>query len=167
MEFTATARPTRGLTASINGAFTDAKLTSDTDPLTVGGREGDKLPFTPKYSVAGNLDYDWSLGGDATAYVGGSVRLVGDQPANYSPGYLALYGKQPQLDGYTVVDLRAGVDFGRFSVEVYAKNLGDSAGRINAVITPAFPVAGEYPNGAIGTAIIRPRTVGVTLGAGF
>jgi iron complex outermembrane receptor protein len=167
VEFTATMRPTRGLTASVNGAITDAKLTDDTDAAAVGGRDGDKLPFTPRYSVAGNLDYDWSLGGETTAYVGGSIRLVGNASANYSPTYLAIYGRQAELNGYNVVDLRAGVDFGRFSLEVYAKNLANSAGRIDASIPPGYPAAAEFPNGAAGAAVIRPRTVGVTLGAGF
>jgi iron complex outermembrane receptor protein len=167
VEFSATLRPTRGLTASVNGAYTVAKLTQDTDPVAVGGADGDSLPFVPRFSGAVNVDYDWHVGASATAYFGGSVRMVGDQPANYSPGYLATYGRQPRIGGYDVVDLRAGVDFGRFSLEVYAKNLANSDGRIGATITPAFPVAGEYPFGAIGTSIIRPRTIGVTLGAGF
>ena len=167
VEFVATLRPIQGLTASINGAYTVAKLTDDTDPVAVGGVDGDRLPFVPNFSGAVNVDYDWRLGATATAYVGGSVRLVGDQPSNYSPGYLATYGRQPRIGGYDVVDLRTGIDFGRFSVEVYAKNLANAGGRIGATVTPAFPAAGEYPFGAIGTSIIRPRTIGLTLGAGF
>ena len=167
VEFTATLRPVQGFTASLNGAYTVAKLTEDTDPVAVGGRNGDKLPFVPRFSGAMNLDYDWKVGTDATAYVGGSVRLVGGQPANYSPGYFTTYGRQPQIGSYDVVDLRTGVDFGRFSIEVYAKNLANSGGRVGATVTPAFPAAGEYPFGAIGTSIIRPRTIGLTLGAGF
>lgn len=167
VEFTATLRPVPGFTASVNGAYTIAKLTEDTDPVAVGGKDGDALPFVPRFSGAMNVDYDWSVGTNADAYVGGSVRIVGDQPSNYSPGYLATYGRQARIGAYDVIDLRAGVDFGRFSIEVYAKNLANSAGRVNATITPAFPAAGEYPFGAIGAAIIRPRTIGLTLSAGF
>ena len=166
VEFTATLRPVRGFTTSVNGAYTDAKLTQDT-PVLVGGLKGDRLPFTPEWSLATNADYDWALSSNAEAYVGGSVRLVGDRQGNFSATYFAANGRQPELDGYETVDLRAGVDFGRFSIELYAKNLTNSEARTNLSITPAYPVAGEYPNGAVGTGIIRPRTFGITLGAGI
>ena len=52
----------------------------------------------------------------------------------------------------------------RASVEVFAKNLGNSRGITDVGTGGGLPVA---PNGAITTGVIRPRTVGVTLGAGF
>src|SRR3546814_11002496 len=48
-EFTATLKPTRGLVASLNGAYTHARLTTDTDP-NVGGLAGDRLPFVPQFN---------------------------------------------------------------------------------------------------------------------
>ncbi len=159
VEFTATLRPGPGYTLSLNGAYTNARLTSDTDPL-IGGRAGDKLPFVPQISAAANADYEWSVG-DATAYVGGSVRVLDKQPGNFDATYLATYGRQVTIPSYEVLDLRAGVDFGRFSIEAYAKNLTNSRGRTSA------DTSGSFPFGAVGTGIIRPRTFGVTLGAGF
>ncbi len=161
VEFTATMRPTRGLQVAVNGAYTDAKLKQDTDLAIVGGRKGDQLPYTPKVSVSVNGDYDWSVGGNATAYVGGSARMLGKQTGDYSPVFLAANGRQYRIPSYAVFDLRAGVDFGRFSVEVYGKNLSNSEGKTSVT------GEGNYPFGAIGTGIIRPRTIGVTLGAGF
>ncbi|TCP36694.1 TonB-dependent receptor [Sphingomonas sp. BK235] len=161
-EFTATLRPTRGLVTSLNGAYTDAKLRDDT-PEQVGGLRGDRLPYTPEWSVAANADYEWSVGRDAQAFVGGSIRLLSDQPASYNASLRAANGRQASIDGYEVVDLRAGVDFGRFSVEVYAKNLTDVDGKTSLDLA-APPNA---PFGAASAGVIRPRTVGVTLGAGF
>ncbi|PNU05696.1 TonB-dependent receptor [Novosphingobium guangzhouense] len=161
VEFTATMRPEAGLTVSLNGAYTDARLTDDTDPIAVGGRKGDALPFVPKWTVALNGDYEWSMGNDATAFVGGSIRLLGKQSGNYSPAYLATFDRQMTLPSYEVIDLRAGVDFGQFSVELYAKNLADVRGLTSA------DYSGALPNGAAGVGVIRPRTFGVTLGAGF
>src|SRR3546814_6772738 len=60
-EFTATLKPTRGLVASLNGAYTHARLTTDTDP-NVGGLAGDRLPFVPKFNWNANVDYSWNLG---------------------------------------------------------------------------------------------------------
>ena len=158
VEFTATLRPATGFLFSVNGTYTDARLTAATDPL-IGGRDGDALPFVPDWSVAVNADYDWRIG-DTTAYVGGSIRLLDRQSGNYDAAYLATYGRQITLPSYEVVDLRAGVVFGRFSIEAYAKNLTDSRGRTSAVPDVS-------PFGSVLTGIIRPRTVGVTLGAGF
>ncbi|QXQ08048.1 TonB-dependent receptor [Sphingosinicellaceae bacterium] len=159
VEFTATLRPTRGLAFTVNGAYTDAKLTEDTDPI-VGGRKGDRLPFSPKVSVSVNGDYDWSVGTHATAYVGASLRYLGDQAGLFSPTYTAAYGGRSNLPAYAVADLRAGVEFGRFSVGAYAKNLGNVAGK-TSVVESTFPL------GATGTGVIRPRTIGLTFGAGF
>lgn len=160
LEFTATLRPTRGLDISVNGAYTDAKLLEDTDAL-IGGRDGDRLPFTPKWAVSVNTDYDWHVGNNATAFVGGSLRFLGEQAGPFSPVSVATTGHQYRIPSYAVVDLHAGVDFGRFTAQVYAKNLNNAAGLTN--------VSGEgnYPNGSVSTGIIRPRTIGVSLGAGF
>jgi len=161
-EFTATLRPTRGWSTSVNGAYTDAKLRDDT-PAAVGGLDGDRLPYTPKYTIALNSDYEWDIGGDREAFLGGSIRTLSRQAASYNATLRAANGRQPTVPSYTVVDLRAGVDFGRFSVELYAKNLSDSDGKTSLDL-------GAPPNVPLGQAsagVIRPRTFGVTLGAGL
>jgi outer membrane receptor protein involved in Fe transport len=56
VELAASVFPTRGLALSLNGAYTDGKLTQDTDPI-VGGKDGDPLPYVPKWSGALNADY--------------------------------------------------------------------------------------------------------------
>ena len=145
---------------SANGAYTRARLTQDTDPL-VGGRKGDRLPYTPSVSVSVNADYEWILSGETTAFVGSSLRFLAKQSAEFSPTFVAATGRQRQIPSYVVADARAGVDFGRFSVELYAKNLSNSQGKTS---TSADNV---YPLGSIGAGIIRPRTFGIALGAGI
>jgi len=160
LEFTTTLRPTQGLSFSLNGAYTDAKLKDDTPPQ-VGGLTGDALPYTPKYSVGANADYEWELGGETKAYVGASIRSLSKQPAAFDFAFRSANGRQRYLPSYEVVDLRAGVDFGKYSLELYAKNLIDAEGK-TSLEAPA-----NIPLGAAGTAVIRPRTFGVTLTAGF
>ena len=53
--------PVERLKLSLSGAYTDAKLTEDADLLLVGGREGDRLPYTPKTSYSASADYEWPL----------------------------------------------------------------------------------------------------------
>jgi outer membrane receptor protein involved in Fe transport len=166
-EITATLRPTAGLATSVNFALNDAKLGGDTDPLVVGAVKGDRLPFTPKYAVSVNADYQWALGGDVTASIGGSIRSLSGQSGNYDPAYRATYGHFARVQAYEVIDLRAGLSFGRYAINAYANNLTNSAG-ITAM-QGLLGVAGlpRNANGAIGTSVLRPRTIGLNLTAGF
>jgi outer membrane receptor protein involved in Fe transport len=163
IEFTASARPFPGLELSANGAYTNARLTGDT-PAVVGGRDGDRLPFTPKFSAALNGDYQWRVAEGTTAHFGGSVRHLSSQNASFDADFVAAFGRQRHIRSYNVVDLNAGVDFGRVDIQAYVKNLGNShavTSTTGTVVFGAFPI---FPNGAIGTGVLRPRTVGVTIG---
>lgn len=168
IELTATARPIHGLNLSANGSYTNARLTGPT-PATVGGREGDQLPFTPKFSFGLNGTYEWRLGTQARAHVGASLRHLSSQTAEYDSDFVATHGTQRRIKAYNVADLFAGVDFGRFSVEAYVKNLNNSHGLTStSAITvfggspdTGFPLA---PGGALGAGVIRPRSIGATFG---
>lgn len=158
VEFTATASPGSGLTLRFSGAYTDAELTQDTDPI-VGGLDGDPLPFVPEWSLALDGDYEWAAFGDGTAYVGGQVAYVGERTADF--GNRDAAGEIREADTYTTVDLRAGIVRDRWSIELYGKNITDEEG-ITDIEAP-----GNFPNGAVGISTIRPRTIGLALGARF
>jgi iron complex outermembrane receptor protein len=164
-EFTLTYRPVRGLVASVNGAYTNSRLRADT-PTQVGGRKGDRLPFTPPFSLSGNLDYSWSLSSGSTAFVGGSARYLSRQTADYDNTFRTANGSQRKVPAYTVVDLRAGVDVGRLSVEAFVRNLTNADGKTSTgiVTSNGLPFS---PNGAIRTGVIRPRTIGLSLTASY
>ena len=169
LEFTATGR-SGGLSVSFSGAYTDTQLTEDTDPDgpggvpdLVGGFDGDALPFVPEWTLALGADYEWSAFGDATAYVGGTVSYVGDREADFSNRIDPLDPTSPrrEADAYTAVDLRTGVLWDNWSLELYGKNVTDEQG-ITDIIAP-----GVFPAGAAGIATIRPRTIGLSLGVRF
>jgi iron complex outermembrane receptor protein len=164
VEFNATARLEGGVTLSANGAYTNARLAGDTSAL-VGGKKGDQLPFTPKLSLGFNGDYGWSIG-DKRAYVGASLRMLGKQSASFDNTYRTANGHQRKVPSYEVVDLRAGLNFGKVELEAYVKNVADADGKVSssAITSSGQPV---YPTGAMGTGMIRPRTIGVSLTAGF
>jgi iron complex outermembrane recepter protein len=158
VEFAATARSQGGFSASFTGAYTDAHLSEDTDPV-VGGLDGDPLPFVPEWSLGLGGDYEWSAFTSATAYVGGQVSYTGDRTADFSNR--DANGDIREADAYTTVDLRAGVVWDRWSIELYGKNVTNEEG-ITDISAP-----GAFPNGAAGLSVIRPRTIGLSLGARF
>ena len=161
LEFTATTR-TGGLSLSFSGAYTQAELTEDTDPL-VGGRDGDELPFVPEWTLTLGGDYEWNAFGDATAYVGGQVAYTGDRLADFDNRVDPLdpTSARREADAYTTVDLRTGVLWENWSIELYGKNVTDEEG-ITDINEP-----GTYPNGAAAVALIRPRTIGLAVGYRF
>ena len=67
---------------------------------------------------------------------------------------------QRYLPAYDMLDVRAGMDFGKVSVEVFGRNLTNDEGKTS----DAF---GNTPNGAISTGVIRPLSFGVTVTAEF
>jgi outer membrane receptor protein involved in Fe transport len=156
-EFTVTAVPVSGLTFTFSGAYTDAKLTEDTDPV-VGGLNGDPLPFVPKWALTLGGDYEWPVG-SAKAYVGGQAAYVGKRFADFSNRNAA--GDIREADSYTALDLRTGILWDRWSIELYGKNVTDEEG-ITDIEAP-----GNFPLGAVGISTIRPRTVGLSLGIRF
>ena len=158
LEFTATARATDGLSLALTGAYTDAYLTQDTDPV-VGGLDGDPLPWVPEWSLGLSADYEWSVFGDATAYVGGLVAYTGDRTADF--GTREVNGNIYEAEAYTTFDLRTGILWDNWSIELYGKNLSDEEG-ITDIDGP-----GAFPNGAIGVGVIRPQTIGLAIGARF
>jgi iron complex outermembrane receptor protein len=158
MEFAATLQATDNLTLALNGAYTDAYLTQDTDPI-VGGTDGDALPFVPEWSLGFDADYSWSLAGGSLAYVGGNVGYVGDRPSGF--GNLAPDGSIREAEAYTTVGLRGGIEFGAWTLELYGKNLLDEEG-VNDIATE-----GTLPNNAVGLGLIRPRTIGLSAGVRF
>jgi outer membrane receptor protein involved in Fe transport len=157
-EATASIRPTRGLSFMINAAANHSELVGDTPPVTAG-LDGDRLPFSPKFSGNISADYEWGLGGETTAFVGGNLRMVSQQAAGFDGTFRATFGRQPQIPGYEAIDLRAGVELERFTITAFVRNLTDSGGLTSlGAFTPGL---------AISAAAIRPRTFGVTLGANF
>ena len=174
VEITATARPIEGLALVLNGAYTDAELRDDTVPASgglnlTGGLAGDQLPYSPTWQTSLSADYDWQLSDGVSAYVGTSLRLLGDQVAGFNAAYRAAFGRRVEIDGYAVLDARAGVDFGRYSLAVYARNLTDSYGVVSAEGYPvAIPAAiGGQGVNTLNATTIRPRTIGATFGVRF
>jgi len=144
----------------LNGGYTDAYLTEDTDPVLVGGVDGDPLPYVPDWTFGLLADYEWTVGGDWTMYVGGILAYTGERVFDYD--IRTDDGSPQMLDSYYTVDLRAAAYVGRWSFELYGKNLTDEMG-----FTSVDASGLALPNGAYGLGIIRPRTIGMAVGLRF
>jgi iron complex outermembrane receptor protein len=159
VELNAAAMPMPGLTLRLTGAYTDSYLTQDTDPL-VGGLDGDQLPFVPELSLNLDVDYEWPVFSSSTAYVGGSIRSIRDQVADFA--IRNDDGSQREIPSYEVIDLRAGLMGERWTVELFVKNLDNEIGR-----TSLTGDIGTFPNDALASGLIRPRTIGLSLTTRF
>jgi len=149
-----------GLTLSINGAYTDAYLTEDTDPLLVGGFDGDPLPYVPEWAFGLSGDYEWSLGAnDSTAYVGGTIGYTGERTSSFNNR--DANDNIIEVPSYTTVNLRGGVDFGMWNVEIFGKNITNEYG------SNSYGGASNLPNGAVSIGLIRPATWGLLVGVKF
>jgi outer membrane receptor protein involved in Fe transport len=155
-ELTATLNPAEGLSLSLNGAYTDSELTTDTDPILVGGLDGDVLPFTPKFTFGVCGDYERPFSDSVTGYSGGTFRHLSSQSTNFSPAGRNVY------PAYGVLDLRAGLLFDGYALELFARNLTNSTG-----LTSGGTPSTDLPPGILNAGVIRPRTIGVSLTAEF
>jgi len=173
-ELAATLRPADGFTVVANAAYTDARLLDDAVPRAggpnlSGGQAGDRLPGAPKWKIAVSADHQWPLSDDATAFAGGTVQLASDQPALFNAVRRTARGTQPMLEGYATLDLRAGVNFGQYSLTAYVRNVTDSGAIVSAIsypITYAADLGGANRPGFAATSI-APRTMGAMLSASF
>jgi outer membrane receptor protein involved in Fe transport len=148
-------------TVGINGAYTDAKLTEDTQ---TGGQDGDRLPRTPEWSGALSAEYAIETGNDLSWRFGGLVRYVGDRLSDPTSEPDSI-----EADAYTTLDLNAAVTIReRFTIRAYARNVTDEDGDI----TRSISVTNSGPEGSpvpqfIAVAPVQPRTLGLSVDVGF
>jgi outer membrane receptor protein involved in Fe transport len=156
--------PIAGLTFSGNAAYTDARLTEDTNAL-LGGKSGDPLPYAPRWAGTMDAVYNWSFTDDVTAFVGATWSYVGDRKSLFS----GTVGQIP-VPSYNTFDLRLGAHLrSHWTVELFAKNVADVRG-INSIGGNESVVGGGSPFTGIpgeSVTIIQPRTVGVTVTARY
>jgi len=151
--------PVRGLTLRGTGAYTDSRLSEDAP--AVGGLDGDRMPFVPKWTGSFAADYHWAVGNGWQAWVGGNVQYVGDRVSNFS-------GKTPfNVPSYHTVGLSAGLDMGAWRLSIYGKNLSDERG-VNFLNSTGLAIPGLNPYGnPYAQGIIAPRTIGSDLSYRF
>jgi outer membrane receptor protein involved in Fe transport len=147
------------LTFGVNGAYVDAKLTSDTPN---GAQDGDRLPRTPEWSGSLIADYVLEIGNNLDWRFGGVVRYVGDR--------ISAPSSQPDsvsADSYTTLDLSAGLTINdRWTVRAYARNVTDEDGDISRSVTIGNSSLIGGPQ-FIAVVPVQPRTFGLGVEVAF
>jgi iron complex outermembrane recepter protein len=143
------------VTASIAAGYEDAKITEATPgSLTVVGQPINEVP---KWTGSATLQYSMPLGERSVfvrsqyTYAGSRTSFVNVLPPTGRP-----------LGGYSLVDLRVGIDQGPWQGTLFARNLFNAHAEVADLLGDAPELAGR-PQWFIAT----PRTIGLSLRRGF
>jgi iron complex outermembrane recepter protein len=124
-ELNAIGRPFAGLTISPSITLVDSKVlgsfNSFTPLNTKANFGGEPFPLTSKWSGNTDVEYKWGVKSTLDAYVGAN--------ASYQSATNSGFGELQEFSirGYTLVDLRAGVESpdGQWRVGVFGQNVGN------------------------------------------
>ncbi len=161
-ELALSARPSRYLTIAGSLGYTNARITEIAPGVTasIGAASGDRFPLTPDWTASVLADQRIPLSDTVEATIGGTLRFQSEMPSSY-PG--APTDPNIKIPGFATLDLRGGVSFGHYSVQLRAENLLNQLGYTSASASRLFPTQNIS---TIGT-VIRPRTITLSLTAQF
>jgi outer membrane receptor protein involved in Fe transport len=167
-----------------NGLDTDPNCASviDGTPDFIAAPSGTRLPVTPKFKAAATARYTWPAWADVKAHVQGGVSYQGSAPSSIrtqvllvgpdASDFCAAAGAlnsaglcnpnifQGKLRAATLVDLFAGLDWPRYSLELFATNIFDKRNDLSR-----FTACGSCTRALVVPG--RPRTIGIRAGIKF
>jgi iron complex outermembrane recepter protein len=151
-EFAVNYAPLAGLTLGLNGAFTDAVLT--TDAPNINGLDGARLPSVPRWSGSATARYSTPLYEDWSAQAGLGYRYVSDRYSGVSSDPASV-----RAPPYGALDIDSSLFNKNWSIFLYLKNATDRRG----LVSPQLIQTATGSTVQVDTFFILPRT----LGAGF
>ncbi|WP_029015049.1 TonB-dependent receptor [Niveispirillum irakense] len=154
VEFQVNARATQELSFNFGITYTDSKLSEDLpDTAATGGFDGDRIPYTPKWSFGGQVSYETDLTPDIQGYLTSNFNYRGSSYSEFND----TNDNYQRLDDYFLLGLRAGARFGTWDASLYVENLTDKAAEIGLRVT----------GDGYRVYTTRPRTIGGTLSTTF
>jgi outer membrane receptor protein involved in Fe transport len=167
VELSLAAKPWNGMTATFDASGGIAKLK---DPLPVEsgaiGNSGDRLPNSAKFTGSLSLNQDFPLSDKLAVFLGATVSYVGEREGAFpsisapgSPQYVRI-----KLPSYTTGDLRTGVRYDSWTVNLYTSNVTDRRGIVSGA--PKNAGGGTVDDPFVIT-YIRPRTYGLSVSKDF
>ena len=162
----------QGWSATLGYGYTDAKVKGDftiidrpdipNNPPILAAHDGDSLPYVPKQTVTAGLGYTHPLSRDVTLDLRGDLSYrsgVTTQINASASGY-------QELGGFTTIGASAALHLGSaWRTRLYVTNLTNTQG-----VSAAGPVlrnADAYAPNYRENYVIRPRTVGLSVGYSF
>jgi iron complex outermembrane receptor protein len=144
--------PLERLTLSLKGSYTNAKITANVP--SIGAKDGDPLPYSPKVSGAALVDYRFAAFNSISPRAGLTYAYHGSQKTGYSDG------TSYTLPSFDSLDIRAGFDWSNYSLIARVDNVANKFGVTSAlpIYAPGFPFGGT---------VVRPRTFGLSLEGRF
>jgi outer membrane receptor protein involved in Fe transport len=170
-----------GLSFDLNGSYNDAEIrrdfcrmaNDDFDCATPGNSllapAGTRLPVTAKFKGNAIGRYEFPISGMWDGHVQGALSYVGSRRSDLRDLQNDIKGNLPD---YTTFDVSIGAQRDNYRVELFATNLFDSNGRYATSLQCQETVCGD-PDGLSSTGpvfydyVIKPRTIGIKLGADF
>jgi len=151
------AEPVSGLTIDLAAGYQNAELTEDQPPLGIDvsvGRDGDPIPFVPDFTGAVAVQYEGEIAPGWQGYVRGDLSYTAESFTQFNSN-IAFFNRQ---DPYTIVDLRARLEYQDWSLMAYADNVFDKRADLTVIETVAI-LKSVFTN--------RPRTVGLSVRRSF
>lgn len=158
VEFNTTLNLPSGFSLTGNVTYVDAKLAEDLPPEVVAagtfGVEGDRVPLSPRWSAAGSVNYEATVGDNLTGFVSANVTYHGDSYSSFN----RATAFDTYLPEYTLVGARLGVRLKDGpEITLYGENLGDEK-----------PYLGVIPTqDGVRVFTARPRSYGLRLRSNF
>jgi len=128
------ARPVDGLRISAGATYLKSKVTSNYSATPdgsaiynaagyTGNFKGSSLPFTPKFSATIDAQYSFPVSDNLETFVGAGLTYQGRQNTTFHNA--SLPADDFYIDGYALLDLRAGVSTqdGRWRVTAFGRNI--------------------------------------------
>ncbi len=156
IEFDITARPIDGLELGLAASWTDAKLAED-NPVPATGMKGDKIPYIPETTLTFTGQYTRPLPyRNLSGLFGVDVTYVNDRSTELRP----TNPFNLNLESYTLVNLRAGVEADSWSAILSVNNVFND----DSVIDVFRIIPGLIPDGFIPQ---RPRSISFSVSKSF
>ena len=152
VELEVTARAAGGVDVFGSFGYTRARF-SDGSTSTGADVSDNKVPFTPDYTGSLGIQLSRNVRQNLLAF--GRAELVCRGSFRYDDA-----NTQGQ-DAYTLMNLRAGVEIRKFTLEGWIRNAFDTR-----YIPTAFGYPGLAPSGFVGE-VGAPRTFGISVGVRF
>lgn len=161
-ELNVTMLPVQGLRITVGGTYLDTKVKDDPiNPTgsfgTTGSFVGQSFPYTPRWQGSADAEYRFDLNDSTAMFLGASAtaRSRTKGALMNGTGAVAVLEQQLVIAGYTLLDLRAGLESQdrTWRVEVWGRNVTDKFYALTATHTA------DYTYRFTGS----PATYGITL----